>query len=97
MSDLIFAAKRSDTYTSGTWIALIVDGDPGIHATTRASPLRHRTGLSHVSAASGSLFEGGVRTTRQNTGAAKFNSILILDHCALWSIPSLATGSAVRH
>ena len=35
MSDLIFAEKRQDTYTSGTWIALIVDDDPGIHAITR--------------------------------------------------------------
>jgi response regulator RpfG family c-di-GMP phosphodiesterase len=35
MSDLIFAEKRQDAYTSGTWIALIVDDDPGIHAITR--------------------------------------------------------------
>jgi hypothetical protein len=35
MSDLIFAEKRQDIYTSGTWIALIVDDDPGIHAITR--------------------------------------------------------------
>ncbi len=30
MSDLIFAEKRQDTYTSGTWIALIVDDDPAV-------------------------------------------------------------------
>jgi response regulator RpfG family c-di-GMP phosphodiesterase len=35
MSDLVFAENRQDSYTHGTWRALIVDDDPGIHAITR--------------------------------------------------------------
>lgn len=35
MNDLVFAEKKQDSYTLGTWKALIVDDDPGIHAITR--------------------------------------------------------------
>ena len=35
MSNLVFAEKKQDTYPHGTWKALIVDDDKGIHDITR--------------------------------------------------------------
>lgn len=35
MSDMVFADKKKDVVTKGTWKVLVVDDDPGIHAITR--------------------------------------------------------------
>ncbi len=35
MSDMVFADKKKDIVTKGTWKVLVVDDDPGIHAITK--------------------------------------------------------------